>query len=85
MKYRIYADNAATTRLDENVLEEMLPWLSDEYGNASQPYHFGKRAKKAITEARQNVAECSNASPEEILFASWGTERDTWAIKSIAF
>lgn len=85
MKYRIYADNAATTRLDENVLEEMLPWLSDEYGNASQPYQFGKRAKKAITEARQIIAECINASPEEIFFTSGGTESDNWAIKSIAF
>ena len=85
MKCRVYADNAATTKIDKNVVDEMLPWLCDEYGNASQPYHFGKEAKKAISRARLIIAECINASPDEIYFTSGGTESDNWAIKGIAF
>ena len=84
MKCRVYADNAATTKVDKNVVDEMLPWLCDEYGNASQPYHFGKEAKEAISRARLIIAECINASPDEIYFTSGGTESDNWAIKGIA-
>ena len=85
MKQVIYADNAATTKLDQNAFESMIPWLTDEYGNASQPYSFVRPAKKALAEAREFIASCINASPEEIYFTSGGTESDNWAIKGSAF
>lgn len=81
----IYADNAATTQLDPEAFEAMIPWLRDEYGNASQPYSFSRKPKKAIAEARAVIAECINANPEEIYFTSGGTESDNWAIKGSAF
>lgn len=81
----IYADNAATTQLDPEAFEAMIPWLRDEYGNASQPYSFSRKPKKAIAEARAVIAECINADPEEIYFTSGGTESDNWAIKGSAF
>ena len=73
----IYADNAATTKLDIDAFEAMKPWLLDEYGNASQPYSFARKPKKALAEAkaREIVAACINAKPEEIYFTSGGTER----------
>lgn len=85
MKQLIYADNAATTKLDSNAFEAMTPYLLTEYGNASQPYSFSRSAKKAIKEARQIIATCINADPEEIYFTSGGTESDNWAIKGSAF
>lgn len=81
----IYADNAATTKLDSEAFEAMVPWLLDEYGNASQPYAFARKPKKALAEARAIIAECINALPEEIFFTSGGTESDNWAIKGSAF
>lgn len=85
MKQIIYADNAATTKLNIKAYENMLPWLIDEYGNASQPYAFSRKPKKALIEARNIIAQCINALPEEIFFTSGGTESDNWAIKGIAF
>lgn len=85
MKQFIYADNAATTKLDPVAYEAMLPWLKEEYANASQPYSFSRSAKKALAEARALIAECINAKPEEIFFTSGGTESDNWAIKGSAF
>lgn len=84
MKRFIYADNAATTKLDIDAFEAMKPYFLDEYGNASQPYSFARKPKKALKEARTIIAECINASPEEIYFTSGGTESDNWAIKGIA-
>lgn len=81
----IYADNAATTKLDTSAFESMLPWLIEEYGNASQPYAFARKPKKALAEARTTIAECIGALPEEIYFTSGGTESDNWVIKSLAF
>ena len=81
----IYADNAATTKLDIDAFEAMTPYLLHEYGNASQPYSFVRSAKKAIKEAREIIANCINAAPEEIYFTSGGTESDNWAIKGSAF
>lgn len=77
----IYADNAATTKLDIDAFKAMKPYLLDEYGNSSQPYSLSRSAKKALKEARVIVAMCLNASPEEIYFTSGGTEGDNWAIK----
>lgn len=85
MKQYIYADNAATTKLDIDAFEAMKPYLLEEYGNASQPYTFSRSAKAALKEARQTIASCINAEPEEIYFTSGGTESDNWAIKGSAF
>ena len=85
MKHLIYADNAATTQMDVDVFEAMKPYLLHEYGNASQPYSFAREPKKAIQEARETIASCIGALPEEIYFTSGGTESDNWAIKGIAF
>lgn len=83
MKKIIYADNAATTKLDYDAFEAMKPYLLNEYSNASQPYSFARLAKKALKEARKIIAECINAKPEEIYFTSGGTESDNWAIKGV--
>ena len=84
MKRFVYADNAATTKLDIDAFEAMRPYLLDEYGNASQPYAFSRKPKKALKEAREIIARCINADPEEIYFTSGGTESDNWAIKGFA-
>lgn len=84
MKQYVYADNAATTQVDKNAVDAMMPYLLDEYGNASQPYAFSRAAKKALQEAREIIAACIGASPNEIFFTSGGTESDNWAIKGIA-
>lgn len=81
MKSIIYADNAATTKLNKEALEAMIPWLTEEYGNASQPYSFARSARKALLEVRETIASCINADPEEIFFTSGGTESDNWALK----
>lgn len=80
----IYADNAATTKLDPDALQAMLPWLQDEYANASQPYALARKPRKALAEARESIASCIGAMPEEIYFTSGGTESDNWAIKGMA-
>ena len=85
MKPHIYADNAATTKLDKVVFEVMTPWLLEEYGNASQPYAFARKPKRALADAKVIIAECIGAEPEEIYFTSGGTESDNWVIKSSAF
>ena len=85
MKQIIYADNAATTKLDIEAFEAMKPFLLDDYSNASQPYSFSRGAKKALKEARQTIAACINADPDEIFFTSGGSESDNWAIKGVAY
>ena len=85
MKNYIYADNAATTQMDTEAFEAMKPYLLQEFGNASQAYSFARQPKKAIQEARETIASCIGALPEEIYFTSGGTESDNWAIKGIAF
>ena len=85
MQMLIYADNAATTKLDEEVFEAMKPWLLDNYGNASQPYSFSRKPKEALKRARQAIASCINADPEEIYFTSGGTESDNWALKGTMY
>ena len=81
----IYADNAATTKLCKEAYDAMKPYLLEEYGNASQPYFFAEPAKKALKEARETIASCIGAGPEEIYFTSGGTESDNWVIKSSLF
>lgn len=85
MKQYIYADNAATTKLDKAAFEAMIPWLLEEYGNASQSYTFARKPRKALADARATIAECIGALPEEIYFTSGGTESDNWVIKSSTF
>ena len=80
----IYADHAATTKLSETAFQAMLPWLIEEYGNPSQPYSFSRKPKKAVSDAREIIASCIHADPEEIYFTSGGTESDNWAIKGVA-
>lgn len=83
MKHCIYADNAATTKLDKDAFEAMMPWLQEEYGNVSQPYAFARRPREALGESRMRIAECIGAFAEEIYFTSGGTESNNWAIKGL--
>ncbi len=78
----IYFDNNATTKVAEEVLEEMLPYFSELYGNPSSMHGFGGKVGKKITEARERVADLLNAEPSEIIFTSCGTESDNSAILS---
>ena len=80
----IYADNAATTALSKPVLDEMLPYLTTEYGNASSLYDLGGRAKMAVEKARSQVAAAIGAEAKEIYFTGGGSESDNWAIKGVA-
>ena len=77
---RIYLDNAATTPLDKDVLDAMLPYLTEVYGNADSPHANGRKAMSAVDEARDIVAELLGASAKEIYFTSGGTESDNWAM-----
>lgn len=83
---RVYLDNAATTRVKDEVLQEMLPYFTEIYGNASSlQYTFGREAKKAIEKAREQVAQAIGADKGEIYFTSGGTESDNWIVKGAAF
>ncbi len=84
MNRYIYVDNSSTTRLNESVLYKMLPYLKENYGNASTTYSLGKISRKAIEESRKKIAKCINANPEEIYFTASGTESDNMAIQGIA-
>ena len=81
----MYFDNSATTRLDDEVLKEMMPYLTEEYGNASSIYKLGRNSRSAVENAREKVAKAINAEPEEIYFTSGGTESDNTAIRGIAY
>ena len=80
----IYFDNAATTKLDEKVLDAMLTYLKENYGNASSIYKLGREARKAIEETREKVAKILNCKPSEVYFTAGGSESDNTAIKGIA-
>lgn len=80
-----YFDNAATTRINEEVLKEMFPYLTKEYGNASSMYSIGRQSRRAIENARKQVAQLLNCKPQEIYFTSCGTESDNTALKGVAF
>lgn len=81
---QIYLDYNATTPLDERVLEAMLPYLKNKYGNASSVHHFGRDAKTALEQSRERVAAIIGAEPSEIYFTSGGTESDNIAVKGVA-
>jgi cysteine desulfurase len=81
---RIYMDHSATTPVAPEVLQAMLPYLSDKFGNASSLHSFGQEAKEALEESRVKVAKLLAANPEEIIFTSGGTESDNLALKGIA-
>jgi len=82
MKF-VYMDNNATTRVDPLVMEEMLPFFTEAYGNPSSMHLMGAMAQKAVSEAREKVAELLNAHPDEIVFTGCGTESDNAAIRGI--
>ncbi len=82
---RIYLDNAATTAVDPVVLETMLPYFTEIFGNPSSIHSTGRDAHRAVDAARKQVAAAINAQPNEIYFTAGGSESDNWAIKGIAF
>lgn len=82
MNRKIYLDNNATTKCDQKVLEAMLPYLKEQYGNPSSTYSFGKEIKDEILKVRNNIAKLLNAKAEEILFTSCGSEANVTAIMS---
>ena len=84
MEKIIYLDNAATTRTSPAVVEAMLPYFTDNYGNASSIYSIGAKSKAAITQSRETIAGVLGAKPEEIYFTAGGTESDNWALKATA-
>ncbi len=81
----IYVDNAATTRVDDEVLKEMIPFFSEKYGNPSSIYSLGRDTKKAVETAREKVAKAIHANPDEIYFMGCGSEADNTAIKGVAY
>ncbi len=81
----VYADNAATTRIAPQVLDAMLPYLKEEYGNPSTLYKLGREAKIAIEKAREQVAQVIGAKAEEIFFTGSGTEADNMALKGVLY
>jgi cysteine desulfurase len=85
MQKRVYMDHAATTYTKQEVLDEMLPYFKEIYGNPSSVHGFGREARKAVDLARERTAAALNASPDEIYFTSGGTEADNWAIKGVAW
>ncbi len=80
----VYADNAATTKIDPEVVQAMMPAFGELYGNPSTIYSKGREAKEVIEKAREQVAKAINCKPNEIYFTSCGTESDNWAIRGIA-
>ena len=80
----VYFDHNATTPLDERVLEAMLPYLREQYGNASSRHEFGTRARKAVNVAREQLAELVNVQPSQVVFLSGGTEANNLFVKGAA-
>ena len=83
-KRYVYADNAATTAVSPQVVEAMLPYLTEHFGNPSSLYMLGQTAHNAVETARGQVAALLGAHPEEIYFTSGGSEADNWAIRGLA-
>ena len=84
MKQMIYLDNAATTKTRPEVVEAMLPYFTEFYGNPSSVYGFSEESKKAISHTREVIAASLGAKPNEIYFTAGGSEAHNWAIKATA-
>ena len=84
MNDRIYMDNAATTKIAPEVLDAMLPYLKEEYGNPSSAYSFSGKIAGKVAEARRKIGEVIGAKERELFFTSGGSESDNWAIKGVA-
>src|ERR1044072_4561748 len=83
MLRQIYLDNSATTPIAPEVVDAMLPYLKDKFGNASSIHFFGQEARAAVDKARHQVAALINARPNEIVFTSGGTESNNLAIRGL--
>ena len=81
---QVYFDHNATTPLDESVLAEMLPYLTQDYGNASSRHDFGTRARRAVNKAREQIAGIVNVQPVQVVFVSGGTEANNLFIRGAA-
>ena len=82
---RVYLDNSATTQVDPHVVEAMLPYLTENYGNASSIHYFGQQARSAVDKSRHQVAQLLNSRPNEVIFTSGGTESNNLAIRGLCF
>ncbi|HPD81993.1 MAG TPA: cysteine desulfurase family protein [Candidatus Pacearchaeota archaeon] len=85
MKHQIYFDNAATTKVDEKVVKEMIPYFSENFGNASSQHDIGIKAKEALEKSRRIIAKSIKANTDEIVFTSGGTEANNLALKGLFF
>jgi len=84
MSKRIYMDYSATTPMKKEVLDAMMPYFTENFGNASSVHSFGRDAKNVINQSRETISKAIGANREEIYFTAGGTESDNWAIKGIA-
>jgi cysteine desulfurase len=82
---KVYFDNAATTKVDEKVLKAMLPYFTEDYGNASSMHILGNKAKNILEKSRKIIAKELNAKSYEIFFTSGGTESNNWVLKGLFF
>ena len=82
---RIYVDHGATTPTDPRVVEAMLPFLTEKFGNASSVHQFGQEARAAVDQAREVIASAIGATPQEIVFTSGATEADNFAVLGAAW
>lgn len=79
----VYLDYAATTPLDSEILERMLPYLKEDFGNPDSPHEYGRKTAYAVTQARDRVAQTLGVNPNEVYFTSGGTEADNWAVRCL--